>query len=393
MFDVAVVGAGPVGLVTALLLGEAGVNTVVLEADAVPSDDLRASTFHPPTLDMLAPYGVTAALMERGLVCPDWQIRMHATGERAVFDMSYLRDDTDYPFRLQCEQAELVRYLAARFERSGAVSVRFDQRVVGLTEHAQSVSVDIEGEEECVSARYVVGADGANSVVRQSLGLRFEGTTFPETMVLASTPFDFQARISGLSNVSYGWSAAGNFALLKLREFWRCSLHYDDNLSFDEALSEQRVQAQLQDIYPSVQPYTIIDKRPYRVHQRIVDDYRRGRMLLAGDSAHLNSPTGGMGMNGGIHDAFALADALVAVLDGAPDALLDRYTRQRRPVAEQEILAQAARNRQRMKEMDPAKRATMLRDLQAIADDRDRAREHLLRSSMITGLRAAAQVQ
>lgn len=388
---IVVVGAGPVGLVAAMRLAEAGIPTVVLEREAAVSDDLRASTFHPPTLDMLAPCGLTAALEAEGLVCPSWQIRMHETGERAVFDLSVIAGDTDHPYRLQCEQARLCRHLAARLAADPAVELRFSCAVAGLDQDADGVRVTVErdGGTETLAARWVIGADGAGSTVRRLIGLDFAGTTYPETTVLASTPFPFHAHIEGLSNVSYCWSATGNFALLRLPEFWRCSLYYDPSLGLEEAASEARVQEQLDGICPGMGPFEIVDRRPYRVHQRIVDDYRRGRVLLAGDAAHVNSPSGGMGMNGGIHDAFALTDALAAVWRGGDEGLLDRYTRTRRPVAERQILAQADRNRKRMTERDPAKRRAELAEMQAIAGDPARARPFLLRSSMITGLREA----
>jgi 3-(3-hydroxy-phenyl)propionate hydroxylase len=138
----------------------------------------------------------------------------------------------------------------------------------------------------------------------------------------------------------------------------------------------------------------VLDLRPYRIHQRIVADYVKGRLVLAGDAAHLNSPSGGMGMNGGIHDAFELAAHLLPVLRGeAEPAILGRYTRRRRPVAEKEIIAQADRNRARMRVTDAAERRAMLTEWQTMLADRAKAREYLLRSSMIAGLRAAAQVE
>lgn len=391
---VIVVGAGPVGLTAAMLLAEQEIPVVLLEADRELSDDLRASTFHPPTLDMLAPYGLTERLIEQGLVCPEWQIRMHATGEKAVFDLSLISDETDHPYRLQCEQAKLCRLLADRLAEDPAVDLRFGHSVVGLAQDADGVTVRYrkDGVEDVLSARYVIGADGAGSAVRDALGFAFSGKTYPETTVLVSTTFPFQDHIEGISNVSYCWSPNGNFALLRLKDFWRCSLYYDPDLTFEEATAGPRVQAQLSEIHANDAAYEIVDSRPYRVHQRIVDDYRDGRVFLAGDSAHLNSPSGGMGMNGGIHDAFSLVEKLAAVWRGGDPAMLDRYCRQRRPVAETAILQQADRNRKRMTERDPNARAKALAELQAITGERARARDYLLKSSMIEGLRQAETI-
>ena len=392
---VIVVGAGPVGLVTALLLSEAGIPVLVLEAQDDVSDDLRASTFHPPTLDMMAPYGLSAALVERGLTCPTWQIRMHATGEKAEFDLALIAEYTDFPFRLQCEQAVLCEVLAKRLATDSNVELRFGVEVLELTQYATGVHVHFQtpdGGVEKAAASFVIGADGANSTVRDQVGLAFAGSTYPETTVLVSTTFPFQDHIRGLSNVSYCWSEGGNFALLRLRDFWRCSLYYDPALSFEAALAPERVQQQLQSIVSNPAPFDVVDSRPYRVHQRIVSNYRVGRVLLAGDAAHINSPSGGMGMNGGIHDAFNLVDKLEQVWRGADMELLDLYTRQRLPVANTAIAQQADRNRKRMTQKDPKGRRKALEDLQAITANPEAARTYLLKSSMIEGLRQAARI-
>ena len=388
---VLVVGAGPVGLVAALRLAEFGIPVALIETAAGVSDDLRASTFHPTTLDMLAPYGLTAALDERGLRCPTWQIRMHETGERAVFDLSLIADETDHPYRLQCEQAHLAALDAERLARESSVEIHFGTELVGLTQDADGVTATVrrDGEDAPLSARWLIGADGGQSAVRRLAGISFAGDTYPETTVLATTPFPFHEVLDDLSVVNYCWSAEGNFALLQLPGLWRCSLYFDPTLGLEEAVEMERVQAQLRRIHPAEVPFEIHDKRPYRVHQRLAETWRRGRVPLAGDAAHLNSPSGGMGMNGGIHDAFNVTEKLKAVWEGAEPDLLDRYERQRRPVAAREILAQADRNRKRMLETDPGRRRVLLGDLQAITADPERARAYLRRSAMIEGLRQA----
>ena len=196
-----------------------------------------------------------------------------------------------------------------------------------------------------------------------------------------------------MSNVSYCWKEGGNFSLLKVPGRWRVSIYPREDLSIEEQLSDAMIEAALQVIVPKPTPYTVMEKRPYRVHQRIVPRYVQGRVALAGDAAHLNSPAGGMGLNGGLHDAFALAGALVGILqDNRPLSELERYDRRRRPIAAQQILAQADRNRSVMREKDPAKRREHLAGLQAITADRERMRAHLLKSSMIEGLRLAEAI-
>ncbi len=390
-----IAGAGPVGLTAALVLAGKGVPVTVFEAaDSLPQD-LRASTFHPPTLDMLAPFGVTQAMIAQGLICPHWQIRMHPSGDRAVFDLSILAGETDHPYRLQCEQSKLARILLDKVIALPAAEVRFGARVVDARQTDDGVSLVVEtaAGRETAHGLYAIGADGARSVVRQAIGLEFGGDTYPETTILATTTFPFETRLEGISNVSYCWKDTGTFSLLKLPGIWRVSLYARDGRTIEETLTEDGIQDLLHDIVPDVGRFDVLETRPYRIHQRLADAYRRGRIFLAGDAAHLNSPSGGMGMNGGIHDAFNLAEKLLDVLAGGDPRRLDLYERQRRPIAKDAIIAQAHQNRTRMQERDPARRRQMLADLQAITRDPARLKAYLMRSSMIDGLRQAAAVQ
>jgi 3-(3-hydroxy-phenyl)propionate hydroxylase len=387
---VLVAGAGPVGLVAALRLARAGIEVLLVEAEPELVEELRGSTFHPPTLDMLEEFDVVPTMIDEGLITPAWQVRMHETGERAEFDLSILAGHTGHPYRLQCEQWKLSRLLLERLRR--LADVRFGSRLVGLVQTGSEVVATLESGEQ-LRAAYLIGADGARSTVRKSVGLDFKGETFPETTLLATTDFEFRDHLEGLSGVNYCWAREGTFSLLRLPGEWRVSLYPDDGQSVDEALSEAAIEEKLQRIVRRPGRYNVLQKRPYRIHQRVVDRYRVGRVVLAGDSAHVNSPSGGMGMNGGIHDAMNLAGKLAEVMRGADDGLLDLYERQRRPIALEHVIAQSGRNRARMQERDPEKRRAMLRELQAIAADRGRALAHLLRTSMIDGLRQAERIQ
>ena len=388
-------GAGPVGLCLALLLARAGVDVRVCEAEPTISEDLRASTFHPPTLDLLEPLGVTATLLEQGLICPHWQIRLHPTGERAVFDLSVLAGDTGHPYRLQVEQWKLSRALLDALRAEPRAEVTLGAPVVGMSQDNDCVAIEIErdGRRETHRALIAVGADGARSFIRRALDIPFEGETYPEITLLLTTLFPFEDHLEGLSNVTYCWKAGGNFSLLKVPGRWRVSIYPREDLPIEEHLADKMIQASMNDIVPRSEPWVLNEKRDYRVHQRIVPTYVRGRVALAGDAAHLNSPSGGMGLNGGIQDAFELAAALTDILGrGAPLSRLDLYDRHRRPIARDQIIAQADRNRARMREKDPARRMEMLAELQAITADRARLRDYLLKSSMIEGLRQAARI-
>lgn len=342
---------------------------------------------------MLEQLDLAAPLVAAGLKTPTWQVRMHPSGDRAVFDLGVLADDTRHPYRLQCEQQVLCELLEARLAHLPNVTLCRGAEVINVVQADQRVTLEVRrtsGEIDTLTGDWVIGADGARSRVREAAGLRFEGSTYPETTLLATTTFRFEDHLEGLSNVNYCWSVEGTFSLLRLPQLWRVSLYADEGESTESALTSESIQAKLQRIVQTGQPYQVLESRPYRIHQRIVDNYRKGRVVLAGDAAHLNSPSGGMGMNGGLHDAFNLCDKLVRVWHGESEDLLDQYDRQRRPIAQQQIIAQAHQNRTRMQERDPVKRRETLRSLQATAADPVRAREYLLRTSMITGLREAA---
>ncbi len=393
--EVIVVGGGPVGLCLTNLLGEAGIDTMLLEAGTVTATDLRASTFHPPTLEMLERLGLTDALIAKGMICPTWQLRWHPSGERAVFDMSVLADETRYPYRLQCEQWKLSNLLTGQAGKRGNVSIRYSSPVVAVRQDDQSAEVDIETESgiETLRASYVVGCDGVRGSVRKSAGLKLEGSTYPGTTIIATTPFPFHEHLEDISVVSYCWSPGSHFSLLRVPAVWRVGLFPRENVPLEDQLTPEAIEASLQEIVPNPKGYEVIEKRSYVVHMRIVPHYRNGRIVLAGDAAHINSPSGGMGLNGGLHDAFSLAEQLTAILkDGAPIERLDLYERRRRPVAYDEILMQSDRNRSRMRETDPVKRREIMDDMKAITGDRARMKAYLLKSSMFEGVRRAAAI-
>jgi len=393
--EVAVVGGGPVGLVSALLLARAGVATALVEKAPGIDTDLRASTFHPPTLDLLDSIGLAQDFIAQGLICPKWQVRLHPEGDRAVFDLGVIAKATGHPYRLQCEQWKLSRLALAALRGQPSAEVFFATEACGLVQDEAGVTLDLRGAQAPtrLRARFVVGADGAHSMVRQGLGFAFEGGTYPETTLLATTTFAFQDHLEGLTDIAYCWKAGGQFSLLRVPGRWRVSIYPREDVPIGAQLTAAAIQASLQEIVANPPGYAVLESRPYRVHKRMASQYYSGRVALAGDAAHLNSPSGGMGLNGGLHDAFELFAALHDIRAGASlSRRLDLYERRRRPVALEQIIAQADANRARMRERDPARRREILAELQAIAADRERHEAHLLRTSMIAGLRQAAAI-
>ncbi len=387
---VIIAGAGPVGLSAALTLSRLGVEVIVVDGADGIDPRMRASTFHPPTLDLLDDLGVAAPLRDEGIQVRRWQMRQHESGEQVSFDMQVIADKTRHPYRLQLPQQRLCEVLLAELDKQG-VEVHFRATMTQARDHGDHVSISINGLGD-LHADWLVGADGARSAVRQSMGLDYGGKTYTHASVLVSTTFPFHEALPELTDVAYCWSARGPFSLLRQPAMWRASL-YPGLESLGEASAEDRVRDWLAYIAPAARDADIVDISPYRVHERCVSTFRIGRMALAGDAAHLNPPSGGMGMNGGIHDAINLAGKLAAVIDGADDALLDRYSRQRLFVASEAVIPQAAQNRRRMMVIDRDMQLERLAELRAIASDPGRAREFLLRASMITGLEAAESVE
>ena len=392
---VVVVGAGPVGLTAALALARRNIPVTLLTAEKEPVKELRGSTFHPPTLDLLDEFGVVNRMIETGLQAPTWQFRDRETGPVATFDLSLLAEDTNHPYRVQCEQWKLMRFLEEELRKVPGVDIRFGHEAIKVEQDDTSATVlaNTDTREQAVTGRYVVAADGAHSTVRQSLAIEFEGFTYPESFLIASTDFPFENTLTGIAYVNYIADPFEWLVLLRVPGLWRVLVPAPENADRAFLLSDESLQGVLQRVVQRAEPYAIAHRSLYHVHQRVAKDFRRGRVFLAGDAAHINNPLGGMGMNGGIQDAFNLVEKLAEVWAGADDRMLDRYTRQRRTVAIEAVQQQTHRNQQIISERDPAVRKRSLDELRRIAADKSSAREYMLRSSMIASMRHAAAIQ
>ncbi len=392
---VVVVGAGPVGLTAALALAKHDIPVTLLTAEKEPVKELRGSTFHPPTLDLLDEFAIVQRMIEMGLKAPTWQFRDRETGPVATFDLSLLAADTNHPYRVQCEQWKLMRLLEEELRKVAGADIRFGHEAVRVEQDANSATVVTKTDEgeDLVAGRYVIAADGAHSVIRQSLRIEFEGFTYPELFLIASTDFPFENSLTDIAYVNYIADPFEWLVLLRVPGLWRVLVPAANNSDRARLLSDESLQEVLQRVVQRVEPYTIAHRSLYHVHQKVAKNFRHGRIFLAGDAAHINNPLGGMGMNGGIQDAFNLVEKLVQVLAGADDRLLDRYTRQRRTVAVEAVQQQTHRNQQIISERDPATRQKALEEMRRIAGHKSSAREYMLRSSMIASMRHAAAIQ
>ncbi len=387
---VVIAGAGPAGLVAATVLARAGVAVTMLEAESSLPLNLRASTFHPPTLDMLDDLGAAAPLIAQGLKAPTLQYRDRPTGLIAQFDFGGIADLTRHPYRLQCEQFRLNQILLEKLRGMPNAEVRFGARVVGVEQDADGATAILTGGDR-VRGRYLIGAEGANSAVRQATGIAFDGFTWPERFLVLSTPFDFTKPFPDLCLVNYFADPEEWYFLLKVPELWRAMFPTRPEEEDEVILSDATAQRRLTRVYDAGAPYEVKHKTLYRVHQRVAARYRAGRCFLAGDAAHINNPLGGMGMNGGIHDAHNLAGKLAQVMTGAAgDGLLDAYEKERRPIALEYINKHTIRNKRNLETADPAEQAAFRDELRATLADPEKTRAYLKRVSMIASLEQAA---
>jgi 3-(3-hydroxy-phenyl)propionate hydroxylase len=393
--QVIVAGAGPVGLLTALVLAKQGVPVLVLEAEAGLTLDLRAGTYHPPSLEMMAPYGITDEMHATAIKVPRWQIRDRKEGVIVEWDIGLIKDLTPYPYRLHLEQHRLTPIILAKLRECPAAEVRFSHEVADFTQTAEKVTVTAKtpGGTEQLESQWLVGADGGRSAVRRCMGVAFDGYTWPERFVVASTSYDFAPH--GYTMNAYVADPEEWVAMFKMPDvgppgMWRVIWTVSPGETEETALGDPGIERHMQRFQPKQGAYPIKYRGIYRVHQRVAGDFRAGRALLAGDAAHLNNPIGAFGLNGGIHDAINLGEKLARVCRGEADAgLLDLYVRQRRTVNLEYVQEHSIKNLKRLAARTEAERRQNFEELRRAGSTPEGTREFLLVSSMIASVRRA----
>jgi len=396
--QVIIAGTGPVGLVAALALVQRGVFVLALEAEPGLTHDLRAGSFHPPTVEMLDALGVGAAMHDAGLKVPIWQFRDRLEGVVAEFDLGLLRDETKFPYRLHLEQHRLTPMLLERLKSFPEAEVHFSSAVTGFAQDAEGVTVMVEagGGPQQFRGDWLIGADGGRSTVRRETGIEFEGYTWPERFLVASTTRELGDH--GFAHTAYiadpdRWAAVFKVPDKGPPGLWRIAYPTDPDIPEAEVLTSEEIKRRLEELFPFGGAFPLKYRSTYRVHQRVAKQFRQGRVLLAGDAAHVNNPLGGFGLNGGIHDAVNLAEKLAEVIHQRAGAeLLDRYEVQRRTVNVEYVQAQSIRNKRMIEARDPEVRKKNLEEMRQIAAEPERAKAHLLNTSMINSVRRAASI-
>ena len=385
-----IAGAGPVGCVSALYLAQNGIPVTLIEAcDSLP-EDLRASTFHSPTLDMLDDLGVAGKIIEQGLICPIWQQRDTRDNWSVEWDLGILKEDTNHPYRIQCEQFKLTRVIVAELAKMKNVEILFSVKAVSADQDEQGVTLKVDtadGLKE-LKGRYLIASDGASSVIRASQDIKFPGLTFPELWLCVSTEFEFENYFDNLAPVAYFSAENFWFLLLRVPGLWRVLMPSNNGQTAEMLLQEGSVQELMHRVVPIEGDFETVHRTAYPVHQRVAESYQCGRIFLAGDAAHINNPLGGMGMNGGIHDGINLSKKIASVWRGdADEKLLDLYEAERLPVANEYVQKTTLRNKAMLEQHDPIARKARQKELSTVAADPQKAREYLLESSMIASFK------
>jgi 3-(3-hydroxy-phenyl)propionate hydroxylase len=398
-----IIGAGPTGLTAALALGLEGIPVLVLEAEPQLTHDLRAGSYHPPTIEMLTRLGIGGRMHETGIIVPRWQVRDRLAGVVADFDLSLLRDETPFPYRLHLEQHRLTPLLLERIRAAApSVAVRFSAAAETVRQDDDGVSVTL-ADGETLRGSFAIGCDGARSVVRKAMGVEFEGFTWADRFLVASTTYDLGAL--GFSGAGYiadpdAWAAIFHVPDDGPPGLWRVAYPIPPEAIDEEELRPEAMQKQLAILLESANPtppdglFPLKYASIYKVHQRVAQRFVTGRLIVAGDAAHVNNPLGGLGLNGSVHDAVNLSAKLAVIWHDASrcDALLDLYDRQRRPINVKAVQTMSIRNKRLLEERDPVIRHQRLEEQRMLAADPVRAKAYLMDTSMINSVREAAAI-
>jgi 2-polyprenyl-6-methoxyphenol hydroxylase-like FAD-dependent oxidoreductase len=325
--DVLIVGAGPTGLTLAASLVSRGISTTLVDRQAAGANTSRAGVVNARSLEVLEPLDVARRLVKEGIEAPVFTIRDR---QRTLIQIDFSGLPTAYPYSLMVPQSTTERVLLDRLLELGGTVLR-PKTLTSVVQDADGVTATFD-DGDVIRSRYLVGADGIHSTVREYAGIGFEGGQYEESFALADV------RLSGdvpADEVLLFWAKAGLTVVAPLPggAVYRVVAPAEDapenpSAEFVQQLLDERGLGKGRMVVEGV-----VWGSRFRIHHRVADSFRAGRLLLAGDAAHVHSPAGGQGMNLGIQDAIALADALTAVLQGAPETVLDDYSAARRPIA------------------------------------------------------------
>lgn len=379
-YNVVVVGAGPVGLASALGLAQSGIDVTVLEGQEAITSAPRDMVYQWPVLQGLQRMGVLDDAIRAGLVNDRWCFKVFKSGEQINLDMSVVADSVEHPYNLHLSHAAMTRVLLSHLEGHSNARVMWGTTVTSVLQDDDGATVTFErsGSPDELRVGWVVGADGAHSIVRRSLGLGFAGMTWPDRFVSLDLSFDFTAL--GFAAASYQVDPDRGAIVSQIDPggLWRVTYAESRQLARDTIAN--RIAAALRERLPEAGDLDIDDWAAYRIHERAASRFRVGRLMLVGDAAHVMNPTHAFGLAAGLCDSFVLTEALAAVIHGdAADAVLDRYSDIRRRVfLEYASPVSAERKGFVFDSVDPVRLDAEIGSLRHIAADPERQREFLM---------------
>jgi len=385
-FPILIVGAGPVGLSLALSLARVGIHAEVYEADEELNTQIRASTFHPKTLELFETWGVVDDVIKHGYKVNQLQYWERATRKIiADFDYQVIAKDTKHPYRLQCPQYIATRVLKPAVELTEFGKVYMGHKLLDFVEKENHIVARFETKKGIVEKEgsYLCGADGTHSTVRKQLNIGFQGKTYEDRFLLIGSDLNTNDLLPNAAQVCYVFDPQEWVIILNLPDIVRVVFRMQNDEDEIVAMKEENLRKRISNFFGEVPDYKIKTTQLYRVHQRVADTFRVGRVVLVGDSAHNNNPSGGMGMNSGIHDAANLTEKFIRICNGESDSILDDYSNERRKYAIESVQLYSDQQYKNMAMTSEEERVKRNVSLAEIAKDPKKAREYLLKASML----------
>lgn len=399
--QVIVVGAGPVGLVTALGLAQKGIKVLVLEKNSIEvPPQWRGSTIHPPTLAIFDELGLADEIIAGAIKVDVLQYRDLEITEVANFGYNCLDGQVKFPFRLQYEQYKVLKLLRNAAALNLNLEIQYESVIESVSQDELSVSVQVTkaGETSTLRTDWLVGADGSHSAVRKALGIKLDGFTYPYPTTVVATPFKFEEYFPDLAPVTYWSGPTGRLSMIRTPDIWRIAMttplegvdiSSDDKGSISEP-SQDFLDAidLLLKLLPGVSLADLELKQyeVYRSHQRIAREFSVKRIALAGDAAHLTTTNGGMGLNSGVQDAAALVKALVAAILQNSDQPISLYAKERKEFCTNFLQPTTTTNHETVDNPNYEARSARLNELIAETSNPEIVRQIISRASMLPEL-------